>query len=220
MVELIDTQAGGCETSLFCRIIEKSALTKKSVTRVCSVSALPEECARICAEFDLFALDKLAFDVRISPVGHDGWRLDGDLTAHGAQICSATLEPLAFELQTRVTRRWSPNAAQVDFGSEIDLSFLDFTCLGFTCLDHAGVGDDLLDEADHEEPLPEPIDIGAVALEALSLELPRFPRDSAAPSASRLAAPPGVEPMTDDVVKPFAGLAVLKKTMTDHEKNG
>ena len=63
------------------------------------------------------------------------------------------------------------------------------------------------------EALPEVIDVAAVAIEALALALPLYPRAKGIDLGSVVATPPGAQPLTDETLKPFAGLAGLADKM-------
>ena len=63
--------------------------------------------------------------------------------------------------------------------------------------------------ADDFEALPEVIDLGTVATEALALALPLYPRAEGAALEQAVFAEAGVEPLTDEALRPFAGLAGL-----------
>ncbi len=56
-----------------------------------------------------------------------------------------------------------------------------------------------------------------VISEALSLAVPAYPRVEGAELGAMIHAEPGVEPLNEETVKPFASLADLKKKM---EGNG
>jgi uncharacterized metal-binding protein YceD (DUF177 family) len=70
-------------------------------------------------------------------------------------------------------------------------------------------------EDDSVEPLTEVIDAGAVLAEALALALPPYPRAPGAEFGELTAAAPGAEPLTDEKLRPFAGLAELMKKDRD-----
>jgi hypothetical protein len=61
------------------------------------------------------------------------------------------------------------------------------------------------------------IDPGLLAVESLALALDPYPRASGVPRAEYQAAPPGVAPLADDDLKPFAKLAVLKEKLGEAE---
>ena len=66
-------------------------------------------------------------------------------------------------------------------------------------------------EDDSQEALPEVIDIAEVLREALALALPPWPRAEGADLGEAVFAPPGETPLTEEALKPFAGLANLLK---------
>lgn len=65
-------------------------------------------------------------------------------------------------------------------------------------------------EDDSVEPLPDVIDVGVVATEALALALPLYPRAEGAELGEAVFTAPGEAPLRDGDLKPFAGLAALK----------
>jgi hypothetical protein len=56
-------------------------------------------------------------------------------------------------------------------------------------------------------------------IEALSLLIPAYPRKEGAELGEAVYSQPGVAPMREDDVKPFAGLAALKKQMNPENKS-
>ena len=70
-------------------------------------------------------------------------------------------------------------------------------------------------EDDEAEPLPAVLDLSEVMQEALALALPAFPRAEGVELGEAVYTEPGAEPMTEEKVKPFAGLAALKKRMEE-----
>ena len=61
-----------------------------------------------------------------------------------------------------------------------------------------------------EEALGREIDIWATLREALALALPAYPRSADVAASDTVYAGPGVQPMTDEDARPFAGLADLR----------
>lgn len=161
------------------------------------------ERAAIAADFDLASLDRLSFDAHLVPEGKDGWRLDGEMRAAGAQRCGVTLEPVAFDLVAPAVRVWSPDAGEEDLSQAFEIDVDAATAASWS----AGTDEDAADV----ERLPDPLDLGAVALETLALALDPYPRASGVSDFEPVVAgPPGVAPLTDEAAKPFAGLAALK----------
>ena len=76
------------------------------------------------------------------------------------------------------------------------------------------VGNEIeMPEDDSIEALTSEINLLDVAVEALALALPQFPRKQDAELGEAVFAEPGVTPMTDDEAKPFAKLGVLKDAL-------
>jgi uncharacterized metal-binding protein YceD (DUF177 family) len=72
-------------------------------------------------------------------------------------------------------------------------------------------------EDDSVEKLTGVIDIGAVMAEALALAIPVYPRKTDADLGETIFAGPGIEPMSDDDARPFAGLAGLRDALKKDE---
>ena len=65
-------------------------------------------------------------------------------------------------------------------------------------------------EDDSIEPLRAEIDLGAILEESLALNLPAYPRKEGTEAGQMAFTEPGKTPLTDEDVKPFAGLADLR----------
>ncbi len=151
----------------------------------------PEKAARdaLAATLGIEAIRKLRFAGALIPQGRNSWRLEADLGATAIQSCVVTLEPVTTRIDTTVTRRFVPSAQIGEFeaGSETEMP-----------------DDDTL------EPLGEVIDIAAVMAEALALALPAYPRKDGEDLGEAVFAEDGVAPLTDDDLRPFAGLSALR----------
>ena len=177
---------------------EVEALTKSGRDHSVALDADEAERAAIAGFLDLEAVDSLRLTGTLARKGRTDWRFEGKLEAQVAQRCVVTLEPAPEAISEPVARVWSPNApAQADE----------------TAVGDAAFGVDPGQEEDPPEPLGAEIDLGAVAVEALSLALDPYPRAAGAVLDAALAAPPGVAPLTDAALKPFAGLAALRDRM-------
>ena len=143
--------------------------------------------AAIAADLGLIALPHVRLKGELRPVGRHDFALEAELEADVVQPCVITLQPVATRLSEKVARRyladWQPPEAEE---SEVP-------------------------EDDTTEPLGDEIDAGAVLVEALSLALPLYPRAEGVEFDGALAAEAGAEPLTDEKMKPFAGLADLLK---------
>lgn len=148
----------------------------------------PDDPARqaLAERLRLAGLDQLRLQGRLSPADRDGWDFIGRLTARVVQPCVATLAPVTTRIDEPVERRWRSDLAAAPEGSETEMP-----------------------EDDTLEPLGPTLDLGAVLGEALALALPLYPRADGA-DVTAMAAPPGVEPLRDADLHPFAGLKALK----------
>lgn len=144
-------------------------------------------------ELHLLSLKKLRFKGTLTAQGKREWVLNADLGATVQQPCVVTLAPVTTRIDTAVQRRFVPDG-QIRGRSEQD-------------------GEIEMAEDDTLEPLGTHFDLWAIMIEALALALPDYPRAEDAALNQTVFAEKGVAPMTDDDVKPFAGLAALKEKM-------
>lgn len=148
----------------------------------------PAQMSEIARTLDLSELRKLRFTGKITPEGQAGWAVTATLGATVVQPCVATLAPVTTRIDDAVERLFVPvlpDTPEDDEGVEI-------------------VDDERL------ELLGDRIDIAAIMIESLALALPQYPRAADAEGVSTKVAPPGVEPMSDEETRPFAGLAALR----------
>jgi uncharacterized metal-binding protein YceD (DUF177 family) len=141
--------------------------------------------AAIAAALDLLDLPELRFDGEITPSGKRDMQLAGRLDAVVVQPCGITLEPVTTRIGEVVLRQYLAEFKEPE-GEEVEIP-----------------------EDDTIEPLPDVIDAAAVAIEALALALPLYPRAPGVELGAKVFAPPGAEPLGDADLKPFAGLAGL-----------
>lgn len=137
----------------------------------------------------LDALRKFRFHGELRPLGKSDWELVGVMGATVVQPCAITLAPVTSRIDERVTRRFLADLPEPD-AHEIEMP-----------------------EDDSIEALGQVIDISAIALEALTLALPAFPRAENANLSEQghlEQTPPGADPLPQQTHKPFAGLADLK----------
>lgn len=141
----------------------------------------------IAGALGLRGLDKLSLEGELRPQGRRDWVLEATLRATVTQDCVVTLAPVVTPIEEKVTRTYLADMPEPE-GEEVEMP-----------------------EDDSAEPLPAFIDAGAVMVEALTLALPLYPRAEGAELGQALFAEPGTAPMSDEDVKPFAGLADLMK---------
>jgi uncharacterized metal-binding protein YceD (DUF177 family) len=148
--------------------------------------------AAIAEYLGITAISKLQFTGMISPKGRHDFALEAVLTAVVEQPCAVTLAPVVTTINEPLARVYLANWENPK-GDEVEI------------------------DDDTTEALTEVIDVGHVAVEALSLALPPFPRaEGAVLEVSEFTAP-GAAPLRDSDLKPFAGLAALKAKLEKPE---
>lgn len=170
-----------------------SALSPKAPTSF-DLSPSQAEMAEIAAELGLVDLRKLRFQGQIETFGKEDWQLTGQLGATVIQPCVVTLAPVTTRIDMPVQRKFIANWHDPD-EPEAEMP-----------------------EDDEAEPLDIWIDPGAVMREALALALPDYPRADGAELGTGQFTEPGKQAMTDEDVKPFAGLAALKEKLEGSSK--
>lgn len=146
---------------------------------------------RIAAYLGLESLASLRFKGEILPRKKENWRVEARLTAALEQACVISLAPIAEKIDEPVVRDLVPlHQAPAQDALEIQLDAED--------------GPDTF--ADH-------IDLAAIALEELALALDPYPKAPDAELEAQGFAGPGVDPLTDADLKPFAKLADLKEKL-------
>lgn len=150
--------------------------------------------AALAAELGLIDIPALKVDATITPVGRDQWRVAGTVRAKVVQACVVTLNPVSEVVEETFDRRFTEDESAV--GSDLDFD---------------------VDANDPPELIGNGVDVAEIAAEALALGLNPYPRAAGATFEGANAIPPGAEPIRDEDLKPFAGLAALRKTLGDGE---
>jgi uncharacterized metal-binding protein YceD (DUF177 family) len=165
-------------------IFRVAAIAGRSATHV---KFTPDAAARraIARALNLLDLPEFSLDGEIRPQGKRDLILQARLRARAVQPCSVTLEPVPARIDEVVTRQFLADFKDPE-GEEVEIP-----------------------EDDTLEPLGEVIDAAAVAIEALSLALPLYPRAPGVELGAVQATPPDAAPLADADLKPFAGLAKL-----------
>lgn len=138
------------------------------------------------------ALSDVRFAGELRPSGRHDWILEGRLTAEAVQPCVVTLAPVATRIAEEVRRRYLSEMPEAPEGGETEMP-----------------------EDETVEPLSGVIDPGRVMEEALALALPLYPRAEGAALGEAVFAEPGVAPLREAEVKPFAGLAALRDRLKE-----
>ena len=145
--------------------------------------------AALASELGIIGIRKLRFSGLIQAVGGNDWELIGELGATVVQACVVSLDSVTTRLDEAIRRLYVADLPEV-VGNEIEMP-----------------------EDDSIEALTSEINLLDVAVEALALALPQFPRKQDAELGEAVFAEPGVTPMTDDEAKPFAKLGALKDAL-------
>ncbi|MGF1447532.1 MAG: DUF177 domain-containing protein [Pikeienuella sp.] len=176
----------------FSRPLRVSRLPREAETPV-SVALDPDEATALARYLGVQAVSGLQFDGRLVPWQARGWRLGGRLSAQVTARCVVTLEPVVSDLSLDLERCYLPSAEIADLVS--------------------GPEDREMGDENAPEPLADPIEAAEPICEALLLAIDPYPRAEGAALGEKLAAPPGAEPLTDAAMRPFAGLAELKRKL-------
>lgn len=178
------------DTFAYSHPLRRTALAQRKPTRF-TLTPDASELQAIAQALGIDSIKHASFKGEIRPKGRADFALVGDLDATVVQACIITLAPVTTNLRESVTRfyvaDWQEPEAEE---SEVP-------------------------EDDSAEPLGDEIDVGAVMIEALALALPQYPRAKGAELGSFVAAPSGAEPLTDEKIRPFSGLADLMKKRSE-----
>lgn len=131
----------------------------------------------------LIALPVFKFEAEVEPQGRD-LVLTGLLVAHAVQACIVTLAPVPARINQPVQRRYIADWKD-PVGDEAEIP-----------------------EDDTIEPMPLTIDLAGVAIEALALALPEYPRAKGAELGAQEFPPPDAAD-GPETRKPLAGLAAM-----------
>lgn len=154
--------------------------------------------AALAADLGILDLPAAGLTGRLVPEGGADWRLAARIAASVVQRCVVTLDPVETRIDEPVDRlfRAGPVAGDgevVTEGGEIEMP----------------------DET--VEPLGREIDLAAILVEEIALALPAYPRKDGVELDRTVFAAPGVAPLTDAELKPFAALGRLTSGTDDPE---
>jgi uncharacterized metal-binding protein YceD (DUF177 family) len=152
------------------------------------ITPTPGEAEALARLLGAQAVRKLRFSGRLTPLAGGGWALDARLGATVVQTCVVSLDPVTSRIDQAVRRRFLSDAAARTAELVVDP-----------------------DEDDEIEPLGDRIDFGLVAIEALALALPAYPR---APGVS-LGPATACGSADEAEPRPFAALAALRGKLDD-----
>ena len=191
MAETINTQN---LTPEFSRIVRVSSLNNTVDFEFDDVPT-EDETNEMAALFDVVSIRKMRFQGVIAPFEDNGWLLEGKLGVSVSQNCVVTLERVRTRLDLDVRRIFTPMAEPDENEITLDAS-----------------------HNDEIEPLGKEIDLGLVAMEALALAIPEYPRVEGAELPESSFSPPEASDIEEEAPKPFAGLAALKEKLSNPDE--
>lgn len=167
-------------------------LRNRSATRF-SLDPDADARAAVADVLGIPAIRKLRFAGTLTPEGRRDWRLDAELGATVVQDCVVTLDPVTTRIDETVLRHY---VAEMDMPETDEIE---------------------MPEDDSIDPLPATLDVAEVMIEALALALPHFPRVPGVAPVDVTVTQPGATPLGADEVKPFAGLADLRRQLENKD---
>ena len=170
-----------------------TAIAGRTSTHVRFHPSAPERAA-IAQTLGLLNLPVLTFDGDIRPAGKRDMVLEGKMAATVVQPCSVTLDPVTTHLSEAVRRHFIADY-KLPEADELEMP-----------------------EDDSTEALPEVIDAVTVVVEALALALPLYPRAAGVELGEAVFTEPGLAPLREGDLKPFAALAGLVLKAKDSDK--
>jgi len=173
----------------FARVIELAAIRDQDEFAF-DIRPEPGEAVALARLMGAISLRRMRFAGRLIAIAPKGWKLEAQLGATVVQPCVVTLEPVTTRIDQDVARRYLPAADETPREVMIDAN-----------------------EDDEVEPLGPRIDLGLVAIEALALALPAYPRRADAVLAPEAAAALNARDPDDAETKPFAALAALRNKL-------
>ena len=191
MAETINTQN---LTPEFSRTLKVSSLNNTVDYEFEEVPS-ENETNKMATLFDVVSIRKMRFTGAISPFDDDGWLLEGKLGVTVSQNCVVTLERVRTRLELDIRRIFTPMATPDENEITLDAS-----------------------HNDELEPLGREIDLGLVAMEALALAIPEYPRIEGAELPESSFSPPDASDIEEEAPKAFAGLAALKEKLSNPDE--
>ncbi|MCI4662922.1 MAG: DUF177 domain-containing protein [Neomegalonema sp.] len=155
--------------------------------------------AAVARDLGLISLSQLSLTGKLIPWRRAGWRFEGRLQAVLEQACVVTLAPVPTSIDAPVARYWLPDSQLAQpAGSQTEIEIQFDEALGGEDIDAVGDG----------------IDLGAVVLEALALNLDDYPRAASLGEEEFSASTGDHEPEEN----PFAALKALRDRLKDDEE--
>jgi uncharacterized metal-binding protein YceD (DUF177 family) len=153
-----------------------------------------DEMAQVATILSAITVKKMRITGKISPSGAKDWVLTAIAGATVTQTCVVTLVPVQTRVDNPITLTYST----------------DYQVEGIESVTEMTTDENI-------EPLTDEIDLTEVAIEAIAIALPTYPKSPGAHMETSVFAAKDVTPMTDADTKPFASLASLKDKLSKEE---
>ena len=154
-----------------------------------------EVCKIIAKDLGLLSLTKLRLLGNLTAHGENSWRLNAHIGATVEQACVLTLASVQTRIDSTVERNYLP------------LKIHDESSIGLD-------GEVQMEQDENLEPLETELDLIAVMIEALAIELPTYPKVDGASFKRKAITAPGIVPLSDEDANPFANLSTLMKKLS------
>ena len=159
-----------------------------------------EKISDLIKRLNLLNIKKVSLTGVLSPLSLDKWKLQAELRASVKQKCVISLKPVKTIVHETVHRTFSPLALQNANETNDD---------GTSPV----IFDDTLQELNDE------IDLAEIIFEELMLILPSYPKSEGAEFGPYSITEPGVKPLRDENLKPFAELSDFKNKLFGKSKS-
>ena len=150
-----------------------------------------EKVCELIERLDVLNIKKISFVGNLTLLSKNKWDLKAELRATVRQKCVITLKSVQTVINEKINRTFSPSALH-----------------NTSKLDDDGTSPVVFD--DSLQDLNDEIDLAEIIFEELTLILPLYPKFEGAELGSFTVTEPGVKPLNDENLKPFAQLSEFK----------
>ena len=147
---------------------------------------------------DLLDLKKVSLFGILSPININEWTLKAELRATAKQKCVISFNPVQTIVHEKINRTFSSSVLKNNLAVDDD-----------------GASPVVFDDTLHE--FNDEIDLADIIFEELTLTLPLYPKLEGAELGSYSVTEPGVKPLTEENLKPFAQLSELRDKLTQEK---
>ena len=151
-------------------------------------------------QLKIVKISKLHFRGTITPLGAKDWQMEATLGASIVQECVVSLTPVKTRISESITRHFitGEHGSRVESPEQVEM-----------------------DGNTETDPTPDVFDFVQIALEAVALTMPDYPRAEGAVLQNTLQNPPESHSESSmEPEKPFAKLAKLKDKLENNANNG